>query len=210
MRALILAAVLAMALPAFGAEDSVPGTEAAAPAAGAPESTAPTPEPGRGEAAPAVEPERAEAVPARPPVPADAVARATFATAIDQREPVDSIDSLTSDRDRVYYFNEFDGISGRRVTHRWEYQGEVMAEVPIEIGGARWRAYSSKNLDASQLGEWTVSVIDESGDVVRKDSFVYEAAAPVQEIAAPAKMPAAPAAGDTPDEAPASPAPVQP
>jgi hypothetical protein len=171
------------------------------------EEVAPTLEPTRGEAAPAVEPEPVEAVPTRPSVPAGAVARATFATAIDQLEPVDSITSLEADRGRVYYFNEFVGISGRQVTHRWEYQGEVMAEVSITIGGPRWRAYSSKSLDASRLGEWTVTVIDESGGVVRTDSFVYEAAAPAPEIAAPAETPPA---GEAPDEAPASAAPAQP
>lgn len=205
MRNLILTAVLGLALPAFAAGDPVPGMETEAS-----EELAPTPAPARGEAASAVDPEVVAAEPARPPVPGDAVARGTFATAVEQREPVDSIASIGNDRDRIYYFNEFVGISGREVTHRWEYQGEVMAEIPIAIGGPRWRAYSSKHLDASQLGEWTVSVIDESGAVVRKDSFLYEAAAPKPEIAAPTPTPAAPPVGEAPDEAPASPAPAQP
>jgi len=103
-----------------------------------------------------------------------AVVRGVFATAVVEREPVDAIESLGSDRDRIYYFNEFRGLAGQKITHRWEYQGEVMAEVPIAIGAARWRAYSSKNLEPGWLGEWTVSVIDESGAVLRKDGFVYE------------------------------------
>jgi hypothetical protein len=191
-----------MALRAFAAEEVVTVIEAAAPG-----EVAPTSEPTRDETAPAVEPELVESVRARPPVAPEAVARGTFATAIDQREPVDSITSIRSDRNRIYYFNEFVGISDRRVAHRWEYEGEVMAEVPIAIGGPRWRAYSIKKLDASQLGEWTVSVTDESGGVLRKDSFVYEAAAPAPEIAAPATTPVS---GEAPNEAPASPAPPQP
>lgn len=206
MRGLVLAAILGVALPALAADDSVPAMGAVAS-----EEVASTSERTGGDDASAVEPKPAEPVPARPPVPADAVARGTFATAIDQREPVDSVTSLESDRSRVYYFNEFVGIDGREVTHRWEYRGEVMAEVPISIDGPRWRAYSSKNLDASQLGEWTVSVIDDAGHVVRKDSFVYEEAAPAQEIAAPAAPAATPSApAEAPDEAPASPAPAQP
>jgi hypothetical protein len=202
MRRLILVGVLGLALPAFAAEDSVPAMEATAPA-----EVAPAPEPAIHEATPQVEPkvepELAEAAPALPPVPPGAVARGIFATAIDHREPVDSITSLGSDRNRVYYYSEFVGIGGRRLTHRWEYDGEVVAEVPIAIGAPRWRAYSSKNLDASRLGEWTVSVVDEGGQVVRTDSFVYEAAAPAPEIAAPASESAAPAAMS---EAPAAPA----
>ena len=175
MRRLILVGVLGLALPAFAADDAVPAIEAATP-----EAVAPTAEPGptADEGATATEPEVASAEPVRPPVPPDAVARRTFTTAVEQHEPVDSITSLESDRDRVYYFTEFVGVDGRRLTHRWEYQGEVVAEVPITIGGPRWRAYSSKSLGASRLGEWTVSIVDESGHVVHTDSFVYEAARP--------------------------------
>jgi hypothetical protein len=221
MRSLILAVVLGAAAPAFGAEDTVPVADAAALGAAAGE-VAPESEAARGEAAAAAEPEPAEPASAPAPLSADAVARATFATAIEAREPVDSISSLESDRSRVYYFTELVGVSGREVTHRWEYQGEVVAEVPIAIGGPRWRAYSSKGLDVSQLGEWTVSVIDESGSVLRKESFVYEEAAPTQEVAVPEPVPgtaptatppakaAAPAFDESTDEVPASPAPTQP
>ncbi len=213
MRGLILTGILGMALPAFGAGDPAPVMGATAP-----EEVMPTPEPIRGEVVPAVEPASIEAVEAAEAVPSvspSAVARATFATAIDQREPVDSISSLGSDRDRVYYFTEFVGLSGRRLTHRWEYEDELVAEVPIAIDGPRWRAYSTKNLEAGRLGEWTVSVLDESGNVVRTDSFVYEAAAPAPEVVAPATpaaltTPATPADGEAPSETPASPAPAQP
>ena len=72
MRELILAVVLAAALPAFAAGEAVP------------------------EAGEAV-PETGEAVPEageQPEVSAGTVARGTFATAIAEREPVDSITSL--------------------------------------------------------------------------------------------------------------------
>lgn len=225
MRDLVLVGVLALALPALPAlaeEGSTP-----ARAASTPEAVAPSPETGGPEAAPetspgataesapeiAAEPDLASAEPASElsPVPADAVARGTFATAIDRREPVDSIDSLGTDHERVYYFTELVGIPGRRVTHRWEHDGEVVAEVPIAVGGPRWRAYSSKRLTAGRLGDWTVSVVDETGHVVHTDRFVYEEAAPAPEMAAPAAEPAAaeptPAA---PAPAPQTPAPRAP
>jgi hypothetical protein len=207
MRHLIVAGVLALALPAFATENFGSATGVAAP-----DEVAPTLESVTGEAAAEVVPALAVAAPTPERVPLGSVARRTFATAIDNREPVDSVTSLGSDRDLIYYFNEFVGISGRRVMHRWAYQGEVVAEVPIHIGGPRWRAYSSKNLDATRLGEWTVSVVDESGRVVQTDSFVYEAAATAPEIAAPAASPASPAASFAAPaalpEPPAAPAPT--
>lgn len=220
MRHLILMGVLAMALPGVAAAETGPAKEPTAP-----QGVAATLEPTDAEAAPAVEPEVAEPEPAKPPVPASAVARGTFTTAIEQREPVDQIDSLGNDHDRVFYFTEFVGVGGRQLTHRWEYEGKVMAEVPISIDGPRWRAYSSKNLAGGWLGEWKVSVVDETGNVVHTDSFVYEAAAPEPEIAeaettpAPAaETPPAPAAetaagsaaSEASEQPPASAAPAQP
>jgi hypothetical protein len=185
MRGLILAIVLAVAFPALGADEAAP-EQAATPLEPALEEPAPV--------AKQVE------------MPAGAVARGMFATAITDREPDDSIASLGSDHTRVYYFNEFVGLGGHIVTHRWEYQGELMAEVLIAIGGPRWRAYSSKQLDPSWLGEWVVSVVDESGAVLRTDRLVY-----VESVgAAQPEIPDTVAEQAAPKEAPASPSPAQP
>ena len=76
-------------------------------------------------------------------------------------------------------------MAGQTVTHRWEHDGKVMAEVPFTVNGARWRVFSSKNLDESWLGEWKVSVVDEAGGTLAVNTFTYEKAA-----AAPTESPA--------------------
>lgn len=103
------------------------------------------------------------------------VARATFTTAVQDREPVDSISTLTNDGSKVYYFTEIHDMSGQTVTHRWQYNGEVMAEVQFDIGGPRWRIYSSKTLMPYWLGNWEVSVVDESGNPLSVNTFSYTA-----------------------------------
>ena len=65
-------------------------------------------------------------------------------TAIAEREPQDSITEISSDLTRIFYFTEIREMAGETVIHRWEFGGEVLAEVPFEVGGPRWRAYSSK------------------------------------------------------------------
>jgi hypothetical protein len=115
------------------------------------------------------------------------VKRAAFTTAVMEREPQDEIRQLTNDFVEVFFFTELRGFQGETVTHRWEYGGEVVAEVPIQVGGPRWRAHSSKQLDPEQLGEWTASVVDASGRVIESQSFVYDEAMPP----ADAEMPAA-------------------
>ena len=104
------------------------------------------------------------------------VARGMFTTAVVDREPQDAIDSLSNDQHKVFFFSELTNMAGQRVTHRWEYNGQVMAEVSFEVGGDRWRTHSNKNLQPIWLGAWTVSVLDGDMNVISTHNFNYTAA----------------------------------
>ena len=104
------------------------------------------------------------------------MARSAFTTGVADREPADDLSTLSNDVDRMLYFTELRGLEGRTVLHRWQYKGEVMAEVPFAVGGPRWRVHSSKALDPSWLGEWTVSVVVD-GEVLASEGFRYTDAA---------------------------------
>lgn len=106
-------------------------------------------------------------------VAAGTVARADFTTEVVDREPVDSVDSLSTDVQRVAFFTELQDMEGQTVTHVWEYEGEIMAEVPFTVQGPRWRVWSSKNMMPEWTGEWTVSVINAEGELLDQDSFRY-------------------------------------
>ena len=123
------------------------------------------------------------------PLPPDAVARAQFTSEVVSREPTDSLDQLSTEHDRVFFFTEFVGLQGHSLVHRWEYGGEVMANVPFEVGGPRWRVYSSKTLAPEWIGEWTVTVLDEAGRVLARHTLEY-----MQPVPAP---PASPAPGES-------------
>jgi hypothetical protein len=112
------------------------------------------------------------------PSPNARVERATFTTEVVELEPLDSIDTLSNDRSEVYYFTELRGMEGQTVTHRWEFNGRVLAEVPITVAGPRWRAYTVKGLEPNWLGEWTASVVDSRGNVLRTDKFSYTESEP--------------------------------
>lgn len=101
------------------------------------------------------------------------VARSAFTTAVENREPVDEVGQLGNDTGKIYFFTEIRGMNGHAITHRWEQGGEVRAEVTFNVGGDRWRVWSSKTLDPSWLGEWQVSVVDEGGNVLSQESFAY-------------------------------------
>jgi len=104
------------------------------------------------------------------------VARAVFTSAIQGREPTDTLTSLGNDKNKIYFFTELSGLGGQSVTHRWEYQGKTMSEVSFNVGGPRWRVWSSKTLLPQWTGQWRVLVIDGAGNTVGEASFDYTAA----------------------------------
>jgi len=112
------------------------------------------------------------------PNTAGGVARSQLTSAVRGREPVDQLSSPVKLGDSggrtLYYFTELKGLSGETVFHRWEHDGQTMVTLRIEIGGDRWRAYSSKTIPASQRGDWRVVVANAQGDVLASAKFVAE------------------------------------
>lgn len=111
-----------------------------------------------------------------PPAASDKVARAVFTTGVTDREPADQITSLKNDVQQVYFYTELTGLEGQSVAHKWEYAGEVKAAVSFDVKAPRWRVWSSKTLDSSWTGEWTVSVVDSSGVTLAQTTLMYETA----------------------------------
>jgi hypothetical protein len=106
------------------------------------------------------------------------VARAVFARSIVAREPENVVTSLDSDAEQIFFFTELVGMEGQTVRHRWELDGQVMAEVSFQVGGPRWRVHSSKRLLPGQPGAWTVSVVDASGNVLEAQTLARALATP--------------------------------
>ena len=55
------------------------------------------------------------------------------------------------------------------------FRGENRAEVRFEVGGPRWRVWSSKELEPEWIGDWTVEVVREDGEVIAAETFTYSA-----------------------------------
>lgn len=104
------------------------------------------------------------------------VARAQFSNDVIDREPIndigDTIKVAYGEIQRVYFFTDLRDMSGHTVLHRWLLDGEVQAELPFDIGGDRWRIWSSKKLMPGFDGLWTVEIVDE-GVVIDSRSFNY-------------------------------------
>jgi hypothetical protein len=148
--------VLVLAAPQALAEvEGTPDTQAPAEVEGTPDTQAPA----EVEATPVTKApagdDEAVASEASPPPVTGSVARASFTTAVLDHEPQDSVTSLTTGDSKILFFTELRDLEGQTVTHVWERDGVEMARVPFVVGAARWRVYSTKNLEPSWLGEWT-------------------------------------------------------
>ena len=101
------------------------------------------------------------------------VSRGQFTTDVVDREPVDMIDTLTTDTRQLKYFTELSDLQGQTVTHQWVYNGNTMFEKSFEVGGQRWRVWTSKTLQPGQTGTWTVHTLDGERNQINTQSFEY-------------------------------------
>jgi hypothetical protein len=103
------------------------------------------------------------------------VSRAVFATGIDNREPVGTIESADSSALRsISFFTELQDMSGQTVTHQWTHQDKVMFEKTFEIKADRWRVWTSKTLIPAWSGTWTVNVLDNDRTLLASKSLEYQ------------------------------------
>lgn len=119
------------------------------------------------------------------PDPEWQVARAQFTSGIRNREPIDRLVVASPLIHEVYFFTDLRHLQGRTVTHRWRYNGQVVSQVPFAVGGPRWRVNSKKEIDPDQVGEWSVTVVDQSGWPLYTELFRYENGAPLVQPSVP-------------------------
>ncbi len=99
------------------------------------------------------------------------VSRAIFTKAVVNREPVNILTQLSATVRYIYFFTELKGMTGETVIHRWMYGGKVMKEVQFQVGGPRWRIWSSRPIPPKYTGDWTVSVVDAHGRLLNESQL---------------------------------------
>lgn len=107
---------------------------------------------------------------------AESIARAQFTSDVVEREPIDNLGPTIPVQyggiQKIYFFTDLRDMSGDQVTHRWTLDGEMMAEIPFNIGGDRWRIWSSKRLLPGFDGLWAVEIV-RNGSVIETHTFEY-------------------------------------
>ena len=108
--------------------------------------------------------ERSAPDPAQPPA-----VELVLATAVEEREPVGVAEAFPADVGTIYAWLRVTGAAGGAVEVVWRY-GDRQFPVPLEIGSAAWRTWSTKRIPPEWTGAWSVEVRHE-GSVLASRNF---------------------------------------
>ncbi len=104
--------------------------------------------------------------------PGLACEEAVLTTGVQDRQPVDEVQSVPADVGRVYLWTRITGAEMETgIEHVWYRGDEEMARVPLTVASTNWRTYSSKNIEPSWTGSWRVDVVAPDGTVLESISF---------------------------------------
>ncbi len=106
------------------------------------------------------------------------ITRAMFTSSVSNREPADQLTSWDPNRKVVFFFTEILDGTGTRITHRWLENGQPVTELHFNVGGPRWRVWSTKRYFGQVGDEWTVEVVDDRGCSLGHWSIKAEPAPP--------------------------------
>ena len=100
-------------------------------------------------------------------------AEAQACTAVQDRMPVGTAESFTSDVGQVYVWSKIMGSidPSTVIKHVWYYDGQEKASVELIVKGSNWRTWSSKKIPASWTGDWVVKIVDASGNIIKEVPF---------------------------------------
>ena len=100
------------------------------------------------------------------------VVAAAICEKVEDREAVNVGTRFTNSIPRLYCFTKIVGAdSSTEVVHVWSYGDVERARVSLAVNASTWRTYSSKAIQAHEIGSWRVDVLDMSGNLLETINF---------------------------------------
>ena len=100
------------------------------------------------------------------------VAVAAICQDVVDREPVDAGVSFPASVGTLYCFTKITGAQNpTKITHVWYFGAAEKARVELDVNSDSWRTWSSKIIQASEIGSWRVDILDEAGTVLKELQF---------------------------------------
>ena len=100
------------------------------------------------------------------------VAAAAICKDVVDREAVDVGTQFPNSVARLYCFTKIVGASQpTEVVHVWSYGDVERARITLSVKSSDWRTYSSKAIQAHEIGAWRVDVLDTTGNLLETINF---------------------------------------
>lgn len=93
------------------------------------------------------------------------IASASICKEVANREAVNAGTSFAFSVGRLYCLSNIAGIqTPTEIVHTWYYGETQRARVTLGVNPPNWRTYSSKIIQAHEIGAWRVEILDASGN----------------------------------------------
>ncbi len=100
------------------------------------------------------------------------VASASICENVVNREAVGSGTNFAVSVGRLYCFSNIGDIQNpTEIVHTWYYGETQRASVSLGVNPPSWRTYSSKIIQAHEIGTWRVEILDASGNLLETVRF---------------------------------------
>jgi len=99
-------------------------------------------------------------------------ATAVICKNIADRQPVEPGTSFSASVGRLYCYSKIADIeNSTKIEHVWYFGDSERARIPLSINPPSWRTYSSKIIQAHEIGKWQVKILDASGNSLKDVEF---------------------------------------
>ena len=100
------------------------------------------------------------------------VESASICTGVVNREAVDAGTSFSVSVGKLYCFSKIANIQEpTEIVHVWYYGETERARLSLGVNPPAWRTYSSKIIQAHEVGSWRVEILDASGHLLETAKF---------------------------------------
>ncbi len=100
------------------------------------------------------------------------VTESSITTGLNNRVPIDEIQSSSAEVGKLYCFTRLADAAGETsIFHVWYRNDVEMARVELTVRSSDWRTWSSKRLVPEWTGEWRVDVLAQEGTLLKSLPF---------------------------------------
>ncbi len=100
------------------------------------------------------------------------VATAVICKNVTDRQPVEPGTSFSASVGRLYCYSKIADIqNSTKIEHVWYFGDTERARISLGVNPPSWRTYSSKIIQAHEIGKWHVKILDESGNLLEDVAF---------------------------------------